>query len=77
MLAGVVIDGELWPVDDGIERIRWRLPETGLVGWSDLDSPIVAADAASAARVAIDVARARWPDADRERVPWSSGTGNE
>jgi hypothetical protein len=77
VLAGVVIDGDLWPVDDDVRPIRGRLPESGLVGWADLSSPIIAGEVASAAAVAIEVARSSWPDADRREVPWASGTGDD
>jgi hypothetical protein len=74
VLAGVVIDHRLWPARAGVEPIRSRLPEAGLVGWREIDSPIVADDADSAAGIALGVARSRWPGADRDPVPWSSGT---
>lgn len=74
MLAGVVIEGDLWPVNDDVLPIRGRLPESGLVGWADLSSPIIAAEVARAAAVAIEVARSTWPDADRRDVPWASRT---
>jgi hypothetical protein len=74
VLAGVVIDDELWPARDGVEPVRSRLPEAGLVGWSEIESPIIAGDASSAAAVALEVARDSWPDADRSLVPWAAGT---
>jgi hypothetical protein len=76
VLAGIVIDGTFWSAREGVEPIRGRLPEAGLVGWSDLHSPIIAADAEAAARVALEVARSSWPDADRGRVPWATGAND-
>ncbi len=76
VLAGIVIDGDLWPARDGVEPIRGRLPESGLVGWSDIESPIVARDVSTAAAVALDVARATWPDTDRHDVPWAGGSAD-
>src|SRR5262249_59115164 len=39
VLAGVVIDHRLWPARSGVEPIRSRLPEAGLVGWRGVDPP--------------------------------------
>jgi hypothetical protein len=65
VLAGVVIGGRFWPARDGVEPIRGRLRATGLVGWADLPTPIVAPDEAGAAEVALEAARARWPRGPR------------
>jgi len=73
VLAGVVVDGGFHPVRPGVERLRMRLPEPGLVGWSDLPTAIVAADPATAAAAALDVARAAWPGRVRDLVPFASG----
>ena len=43
MLAGVLIDHRLWPASDGVQPIRGRLPDAGLVGWSDV-APVIAPD---------------------------------
>jgi hypothetical protein len=72
VLAGVVIDHRLWPARDGVEPIRGRLPDAGLVGWADV-APVIAPDAPTAAATSLDVARATWPDRARGRVPWASG----
>ena len=72
MLAGVVIDHRLWPAGDGVQPIRGRLPDAGLVGWSDV-SPVIAPDATTAAASTLRMARATWPDRARDHVPWSSG----
>jgi hypothetical protein len=71
VLAGVVIDHRLWPAADGVQPIRGRLPDAGLVGWADLDA-VIAPDAPTAAKSALDVARGTWPQRARDRVPWSS-----
>jgi hypothetical protein len=68
------LDGDLWPAGEGVERIRQRLPEAGLVGWEDLPTPIIAGDAVAAAVVALEVARARWRERAAGPVPWASGT---
>jgi hypothetical protein len=72
VLAGVVIDHCLWPAGDGVQPIRGRLPDAGLVGWSDV-SPVIAPDAPTAAASTLHMARATWPDRARDHVPWSSG----
>jgi hypothetical protein len=74
VLAGVRLDGRLWPAVPGVEPVRQRLPDTGLVGWADLPSPVVAPTLADAAEVAIEVARAAWPRRVASRVPWCGGT---
>ena len=76
VLAGVVIDHEFWPAADGVERIRRRLREPGLQGWSDLPSEVLAPDVQTAADVALEVARANWPERVRVDIPWrDSGPG--
>lgn len=74
VLAGVSIGGRFQPVEEGVERIRARLPEPGLIAWIDLPDPIVAAGVDQALTIALDVARGRWPLYDRNGVPFSSGT---
>jgi hypothetical protein len=74
VLAGVVIEGDLWPAVDGVEPLRQRLPEAGLVGWADLPTPILAVDVAAAAAIALEVARTAWPARVRPVVPYASGT---
>ena len=73
VIAGVVVDGRFWPANDGVEPVRGRLPDAGLLGWSELPGPVVATDAATAARVALQLARAAWPARAGRRVPWASG----
>jgi len=73
ILAGVVVDGEFHPVRPGVERLRMRLPEPGLVGWSELPMPVVAADRVAAAAAALDIARAAWPGRVRDEVPFAWG----
>lgn len=74
VLAGVWLDGVFYPVAPNVEPIRTRLPETGLVGWSDITTPILAAGETEAAAAAIEVARATWPKRTRSAVPFA-GTG--
>jgi hypothetical protein len=74
VLAGVSIGARFLPVRDGIERIRARLPEPGLVAWIDLPDPIVAGSIDHALSISLEVARARWPRYDRSAVPFPSGT---
>ena len=73
VLAGVWLDGVFYPVAPSVEPIRTRLPETGLVGWSDIATPILAPGEAEAAAAAIDVARATWPKRTRSQVPFAAG----
>jgi hypothetical protein len=74
ILAGVLVGGEFWPARPGVERIRQRLPDAGLLGWADLPSPLIAPDAESAAAAALEVAAAAWPARAGRPVPWASGT---
>ena len=74
MLAGVSIGGRFEPARAGVEQIRGRLPEPGLVAWRDLPDPIVASSIDQALAVALDVARGRWPQYARDDVPFPSGT---
>jgi hypothetical protein len=74
VLAGVSIGGWFRPAADGVEQIRSRLPEPGLVAWTDLPDPIVAAGIDEALIIALDVARGHWPRYDRSDVPFPSGT---
>ena len=73
VLAGVFIDHVFFPARFGVERLRGRLAGPGLAGWTDLPEPILAADATSAAAIALDVARQRWPKRDRDRIPFATG----
>jgi hypothetical protein len=69
VIAGVWVDGLVFvPAAPGVEPVRWRLPEAGLVGWADLP-PIVAVDQARAAEAALESARGIWPERDRGEVP--------
>jgi hypothetical protein len=72
VLAGVVIAHRFWGADIGVEPISRRLPVTGLVAWTTIPTPIVAADEAVAADAALSVARATWPARDRRPVPFAS-----
>jgi hypothetical protein len=74
ILAGVLVGGEFWPARAGVERVRQRLPDAGLLGWADLPNPIIAPDAGSAAAAALEIAAARWPSRVGRPVPWASGT---
>jgi hypothetical protein len=76
VLAGVSIAGRFRPAADGVEQVRARLPEPGLVAWTDLPDPIVAAGVDQALTIALDVARGHWPRYDRNGVPFPSGTAN-
>jgi hypothetical protein len=73
VLAGVLIDHQFTPAVPGVEPVRWRLPTTGLQGWTDLPLPIIAADPAAAAQAALDQARDTWPDRVRPEVPHAAG----
>ena len=78
VLAGVWVNAGPWSEDTfapavaGVEPIRGRLPEPGLVGWAALPS-VLAADRASAGEVALGLARDGWPKRARPDVPYSSG----
>jgi len=74
VLAGVRIDGVFHPAADGIEPIRGRLPDSGLLAWADIPTAILAPDAATAASVALEVAARTWPAESRGRAPFASGT---
>ena len=74
MLAGVRIDGVFHPAADGIEPVRGRLPDTGLLAWADVPVPILAPDPATAATVALEVAVRTWPAESRGRAPFAWGT---
>lgn len=73
VLAGVRVGARFVPAVPGVEPIRGRLPDSGLVGWAPLDTPILAPDADAAAEAALDLARATWPDRARGPVPYPSG----
>ncbi len=73
MLAGVSIGARFRPACDGVERIRARLPESGLVAWTDLSDPILATSVEQALTIALDVARGRWPRYGAGDVPFPSG----
>jgi len=73
VLAGVSIGGRFEPAQGGVEQIRGRLPEPGLVAWRDLPEPIVAASMEQALGIALEVARGRWPRYANGSVPFPSG----
>jgi hypothetical protein len=70
VLAGVVVDHRFWPARPGVEPVRRRLPNGGLLGWVELDSPILAPDVDQAAEIALATARAAWPSRDRPGIPF-------
>jgi hypothetical protein len=74
VLAGVSIAGRFLPARDGVEQVRGRLPEPGLVAWLDLPEPVLAGDVDGALAAALQVARARWPRTDIDAVPFPGGT---
>ena len=76
VLAGVSIGARFLPARDGVERIRARLPEPGLVAWTDLPDPILATSVDQALTIALDVARSHWPRYGSGDVPFSSGTSD-
>ena len=73
VIAGVTVASRFWPSRAGVETVRGRLPSPGLVGWAEIDTPIVAPHADAAAATALDLARTRWPDRVSPSVPWSAG----
>jgi hypothetical protein len=73
-LAGVSIGGRFHAAQEGVDRIRGRLPEPGLVAWRDLPDAILAADVEQAFAIALEVARGRWPRYAGGPVPFPSGT---
>jgi hypothetical protein len=73
VLSGVFIDHVFFPARFGVERLRGRLAGPGLAGWTDLPEPILAPDAQTAAEIALDVARQRWPKRDCDRIPFATG----
>ena len=75
VLAGVSIGGRFEPAQDGVEQIRGRLPEPGLVAWQDLPDPIVAGSIGQALAIALEVARGRGPRYSTGVVPFPSGIG--
>jgi hypothetical protein len=72
VLAGVWIDHvSFHPATAGVEPIRRRLPESGLLGWTDL--PVVIAPTVGAAgEAALEVARRGWPTRVRPDVPFAN-----
>jgi hypothetical protein len=74
VLAGVSSGGRFQPAQEGVERIRGRLPEPGLVAWRDLPDAILAADLEQALAIALEVTRGRWPRQAGGPVPFPSGT---
>jgi hypothetical protein len=73
VLAGVSIGGRFEPAQTGVEQIRGRLPEPGLVAWRDLPEPILATSLDQALAIALDVARGRWPRHVHASVPFPAG----
>jgi hypothetical protein len=69
VLAGVILQDRFWPARPDVEPVGRRLPSTGLLGWGDLSSPIVAPDVEAAATIALATARAAWPARDRADIP--------
>ena len=73
MLAGVWVENVFHPAVPGVEPIRGRLPQPGLVGWVDLPTPLIAAGLDQAGSAALEVARAAWPRSVQPAVPYASG----
>jgi hypothetical protein len=73
VLAGVSIGDRFRPAREGVERIRARLPEPGLVAWRDLSDPIVADGLDRGLAIALDMARSRWPEYATGSIPFASG----
>jgi hypothetical protein len=74
VLAGVSIGARFLPARDDVEQIRARLPEHGLLAWTDLPDPILAASVEQALTIALEVARARWPRYQDGPIPHSFGS---
>jgi hypothetical protein len=66
----VIVDGTFWPAQPGVDRVRRRLPEGGLLGWADVPARVIAVDAGAAAEVALAVCAAVWPERIARPVPW-------
>ena len=73
VLAGVRVADRFFPAAAGVEPIRGRLPEAGLVGWAAIDEPILAPDATGAAATALELAARRWPARVGRGVPFPAG----
>jgi hypothetical protein len=69
----VSIGGRFEPAREGVEPVRGRLPEPGLVAWRDLPDPIVAGNIDQALAIALEVARGRWPRYADGSVPFPTG----
>ena len=74
VLAGVSIGARFLPARDGVEQIAARLPEPGLVAWTDLPDPILADSVDQALAIALEVARGRWPRYQDGPVPYPFGS---
>ena len=73
MLAGVWIDGSgFHPAQPGVEPIRGRLSDAGLVGWAELP-PVLTPTLDQAGEVGLEIARATWPRWSRPDVPFPNG----
>jgi hypothetical protein len=68
VVAGVWVANEFYPAAPGVEPVRRRLPDAGLVGWVELD-PVLARSPEHAASVALELASGRWPKARRAAIP--------
>ena len=72
VLAGVWIDRvSFHPARAGVEPIRRRLPEPGLLGWIDLPV-VIAPTVVAAGEAALEVARRGWPARVRPDVPFTN-----
>jgi len=76
VLAGVRVAGQFFAAVPGVEAIRGRLPDAGLLGWASIDQPILAPDRTVAAETALEMARATWPDRVRPKVPFAGGVAD-
>lgn len=77
VLAGVIVADRFFPAEPGVEPIRGRLPEAGLVGWAPIGEPILAPDRRAAAATALELASGRWPARVGRDVPFRSGTAGD
>ncbi len=74
VIAGVWVRTRFFPAVPGVEPVRARLPDAGLVGWTALPSPVLAPGIVEAGSAALEVARAMWPKRDRRSIPYPHGT---
>jgi hypothetical protein len=73
VLAGAWVEDRFAAAEPGVEPIRGRLPEPGLVGWIELPLALIASNADAASVAALEIARKTWPKSDRLPVPYATG----